>query len=176
MRTALACLFLLAACAGSPSPTPGASPAGATSAPAAIATSTAPASAAPSASAPDASTATAAADAGTEGGAGASLVSDSNEFMEKCQELGKEFEKAARPDLKKCHAEASKKDYQRGKVKITFKIDWDGTKKEIKTAEKPTLPDPLVKCMLKVVKDAKFPDPEPCKGKEVTLIEQFPPQ
>jgi hypothetical protein len=168
MRTALACLFLLAACAGGPSPAPGAAPA-ATNAPSA--TATAPAT---SASTVDASTAAVAADAGTE--AGASLVSDGNEFMEKCQELGKDFEKSVRPDLKKCHADASKKEYQRGKVKITFKIDWDGTKKEIKTAEKPTLPDALVKCMLKVVKDAKFPDPEPCKGKDVTLIEQFPPQ
>jgi hypothetical protein len=166
-----------AACAGAPAapnPTPVGSPSASTP------TAAPSASASPGASATSGATATATASATSstpeapDAGASASST-EGSEWMDHCQDVGKEFEKLVRPALKKCHADASKKEYQRGKVKITFKIDWDGAKKDVRTSEKPTLPDPIVRCMLKAVKDAKFTDPEQCKGKDVTLIEQFPP-
>jgi hypothetical protein len=113
-------------------------------------------------------------DAGADAG-GSGAIADSSEWLDKCQQNGKEFEKKVHSDLKQCHADGSKKGYLRGAIKIGFRIDWDGMKKEIKTTEKSDLPKPVVDCMLKAVKDAQFGDPEACKGKDLTIILKFPP-
>jgi hypothetical protein len=102
-------------------------------------------------------------------------VAESSEWLDKCQQNGKEFEKKVHADLKQCHADGSKKGYLKGSIKLAFKIDWDGKKKEIRTGEKSDLPKGVVDCMLKVVKDAQFGDPEACKGKDLTIVLKFPP-
>jgi hypothetical protein len=161
----------LAFACGGPTATPTAT---ATATPTAISNATANANANATATA-TATPTPAEPDAGSGGDAGAPAVADSSEWLDKCQANGKEYERKTHEAVKQCHADGSKKGYLKGSVKIAFKIDWDGKKKDVRLSEKSDLPKPVVDCMMKVVKDSSFGDPEACKGKDLTIILKFPP-
>jgi hypothetical protein len=96
------------------------------------------------------------------------------EAKDECTPVGVDFEKRARPKLKECYREGKKKEPDlKGTVKITVVIDTLGKIKNTKIAEK-TLPDPVARCMLEVVKKTPFPEVSKCPGKEITIPMTFP--
>lgn len=91
-----------------------------------------------------------------------------------CTPVGVEFEKRARPALKECYREGKKKDADlRGKVRITIDVDTLGKIKGYRATDK-SLPEPVVACMLKVVKTTPLPEASKCPGKTITIPLQFP--
>jgi len=95
-----------------------------------------------------------------------------------CTPIGVELEKAVRPKLKDCYAQAKKKTPNgnlEGTVKIKIEVAISGKVKSIKVVEK-TLPEPVAQCMLSVVKAHPLPadDAEKCRGLSIIIPMTFP--
>ncbi len=91
-----------------------------------------------------------------------------------CTPIAVDFEKRARPKLKDCYRDGKKKDPNlEGTVKISVDIRYDGKITSHKIMMK-TLPDPVAKCMLEVVKNTPFPESAKCPGKSLTIPITFP--
>lgn len=91
-----------------------------------------------------------------------------------CTKLAAAFEQKARPKIKECYREGKKANAAlEGSVRITLQVDGFGKLGQAK-AQEATLPDAVVKCMLKAVHDTPFEDASKCKRKGITLPIQFP--
>ncbi|HEY8074951.1 MAG TPA: AgmX/PglI C-terminal domain-containing protein [Labilithrix sp.] len=93
---------------------------------------------------------------------------------DECTPIAVDFEKRARPKLKECYRDGKKKDPNlEGSVKISVDIRYDGKITSYKIMMK-TLPDPVAKCMLEVVKKTPMPESTKCPGKSLTIPLTFP--
>lgn len=91
-----------------------------------------------------------------------------------CTKIAAAFEQKARPKIKECYREGKKANAAlEGSVRITLQVDGFGKLGQAK-AQEATLPDAVVKCMVKAVHDTPFDDASKCKRKGITLPIQFP--
>jgi len=91
-----------------------------------------------------------------------------------CTKIAAAFEQKARPKIKECYREGKKANpVLEGAVRITIAVDGLGKLGEPKPQEA-TLPDAVVKCMVKAVHDTPFDDASKCKRKGIALPIQFP--
>lgn len=91
-----------------------------------------------------------------------------------CTKIAAAFEQKARPKIKECYREGKKSNpVLEGTVRITIAVDAFGKLAEPK-AQEATLPDAVVKCMVKAVHDTPFDDASKCKRKGIALPIQFP--
>lgn len=91
-----------------------------------------------------------------------------------CTKIAAAFEQKARPKIKECYREGKKSNAAlEGSVRITLAVDGFGKLGDPK-AQEATLPDAVVKCMVKAVKETPFDDASKCKRKGIALPIQFP--
>lgn len=128
---------------------------------------------APSAASPAGST-VASSDAGTAAPEAPKPGTITMDEDEGCTKVAAAFEQKARPKIKACYREGKAKNpVLEGGVRIVINVDGLGKLGALK-AEDVTLPESVVKCMVKAVKETPFDDASQCKRKGITLPIQFP--